>query len=172
MKHSELMRRGNPGRQLADKVDAFFPGYPSDPAKQAREILTVHELHRHIVLAFKLAYIIDAAHIRMGDLAGHPHLVLEQGKGGFISPEPARQQFQGDGLAKLEVIGPVHLAHPAAAQETDDPVAPPEMGARKESPVLACGFVINQMIRGSLWSSLPGKLHVVAVVSGHLHLRQ
>ena len=32
------------------------------------------------------------------------------------------QELEGDGLAELQVVGPVHLAHAAPAQEADDAV--------------------------------------------------
>ncbi|MDA2936778.1 hypothetical protein MYX75_00740 [Acidobacteria bacterium AH-259-A15] len=41
-----------------------------------------------------------------------------------------RQELQRHGLAELEVVGAVDLAHPAAAEEPDHPVAPGQHGAR------------------------------------------
>src|SRR5262249_53984443 len=45
----------------------------------------------------------------------------------------ARQEFQGDGLTELQVIGAIDFAHAATPEETDDPVAVGENGARREA---------------------------------------
>ena len=48
--------------------------------------------------------------------------------------EPRGQELQRDRLAELEVVGAVDLAHAAAAEQADDPVALREHRAGQEVP--------------------------------------
>jgi hypothetical protein len=161
------MRGSNPGRQLAYEIYAFLLGYPADPAEQSGEVLAVHILHGHIVLAVELPDVIDPAYIRMGNLACDPHLVLEQCKSGFVSPEPARQELQGHGLTKLQVIGPVDLTHPAAAQQAYDSITLPELSAREKATMLACRIAVMKMFACSLGGGLSRNILIVTAVSCH-----
>ena len=65
----------------------------------------------------------NAADIGVRDLAGGARLVAQarrqQGLG-------AAQKFQRDGLTEREIVGAIDLAHAAAAQQADDPVARPQ----------------------------------------------
>ena len=50
---------------------------------------------------------------------------------GIVSDAPA-QELERDRLAELDVVGPVHLAHAAAAQRRDDPITAGEQRPGRE----------------------------------------
>jgi hypothetical protein len=50
-----------------------------------------------------------------------------------VRVESRRQELEGYGLAELQVVGAVDLAHSAPAQRPDDAVAGAEHGPRQEA---------------------------------------
>ncbi len=52
-----------------------------------------------------------------------------------VAREVFGEELQRDGLAEREVVGPVDLAHPAAAQRADDAVPPGQKRARRLRPL-------------------------------------
>src|SRR5262249_7530284 len=67
-----------------------------------------------------LADVIDATDVRMRDLAGDAHLVLEPGQPDRLLGDDPRQEFQGDGAVDDQIVGAIDLAHPAAPQQRDN----------------------------------------------------
>jgi hypothetical protein len=99
----------------------------------AREVLAVHVLHGKEVAAGHLADVVDAANVRVGDRtrgADFGEETLEQLP---VRREAIRQEFQGDGLAELQVVGAVDLSHAAATEKADDPIAVGQNGSRREA---------------------------------------
>ena len=84
------------------------------------------------MLAFDLVDVVDAADVRVGDLPGEADLGVEPGEEPRVGRDRFRKELQGDGLAELQVVGAVDLAHPAPAEEADDPVAPAYHRPRRE----------------------------------------
>src|SRR6202043_2758704 len=66
----------------------------------------------------------DAAHIRVGDLAGQLDLAPEAVEGAFEVGDLGAHRLQGYALAQLEILGLVDVPHPAMADEADDLEAP------------------------------------------------
>ena len=65
----------------------------------------------------RLAHVVHAADVRVGDLPGDAHLIEEPRQTGVMHGRRPRQELQRDRLVQLEIVGPVHLAHAAAAQQ-------------------------------------------------------
>ena len=96
---------------------AFVGRQPADALQQRRQILAVDELHRQIQLAVGLADVVDAAHVRVGDLARETHFGPESRARAFIGPK-RREEFQRDWLSELEVVRTIDLAHAATSKCT------------------------------------------------------
>ena len=118
-----LVRRGEPGAELARDLERLVRRQPADAPQQRGEVLAVHVLHREEVLAVDLADVVDAADVGMRDLARDAHLGVEALEAVLLRSESPRQELQRDRLAELQVVGAVDLAHAAAAEQADDPVA-------------------------------------------------
>ena len=80
-----------------------------------------------------LADVVDAADVRMRDLARQLDLGEEPRAAQLVVAELRGQELQGDRLAQLQVVGPVDLAHAAAAQPGHDAIAPRQLRARQEA---------------------------------------
>ena len=72
------------------------------------------------MLAVDFTDVVDAADIRMADPQRHPHLVQEAGKTMRVLLDALRQELQCHGLAELEIVGAVDLAHAALAEQGSD----------------------------------------------------
>ena len=70
-----------PAHSLRAISIALVDRQPSDALEQRREVLAVHVLHREIQLAVRLADVVDAADVRMGDLPGETHLGAQPRRG-------------------------------------------------------------------------------------------
>ena len=98
-------------------------GEAADAAEQRREILAVDVFHRQERVALEFADVVHAADVRMRDLPRHPHFGVELRQARGIAIDGLRQELQRDGLAELQIVGAVDLAHPALAEPPDDAVA-------------------------------------------------
>ncbi len=72
----------------------------------------------------------------MRDLAGGANFVVELRQTCRIAPEILRQELQRDRLAQAQVVRAIDLAHAAASEQADDPVAIVEDGARRKAAVV------------------------------------
>src|SRR5262249_34923830 len=105
---------------------------PADPAQKRAQVFAIHELHGDVWLAFDLANVVYAADIGMRHMpcqtnfADEPALDMNIVRLGF------GQELQRDGLAELEVSGAINLAHTAAAEQADDPIAAGDHSARQK----------------------------------------
>ena len=127
-----LVRRGEPRRHLPRDVERLVLREAPDAAEERRQVLPVHELHRQEVLSLGLADVPHAADGRVRDLARHTDLAVEALQALGVALERAGQELEGDRLLELQVVRAVDLAHPAAAEETDDAVALAEHRAGRE----------------------------------------
>ena len=84
-------------------------------------------------MPFDLADVVYAADVGMGDQARHADLSVEALQQALIARCLFGQELQSDGLPQREVGGAIDFAHPAAAQQTDDAVAPAEQRSRNEA---------------------------------------
>jgi hypothetical protein len=59
----------------------------------------------------------------MRDAPRRADFVAEANEKLFVLSGGGRKEFEGDGLAKNQVVGTIDFAHPALAQQRDDSVA-------------------------------------------------
>src|SRR5690349_9024544 len=102
---------------------------PTDPTQQRREILAVHVLHRHERPALPLGDVMDTTDIRMRDLPGGARLLAQTRDQAWIV---VAHELQGHRLAERQIVRAIDLAHAAAAEQADDPVARAEQRAGRE----------------------------------------
>jgi len=125
--------RAQPRADLPGHLDGLVPGQTADTLQQRRQILSVDVLHGEEVLAIDLGHVVDPADVGMRNLPGQPDLVEESFEAIAIRLERRRKELQRDGLAELEIVGTVDLAHSALPQEVDDPVSTGEHRAGDEA---------------------------------------
>jgi hypothetical protein len=68
------------GADLVRCFQSFVRGQATNAAQQRREILAVDVLHGEKVLAVHLPDVVNAADIRVRDLASIPHLCMKPGE--------------------------------------------------------------------------------------------
>ena len=83
MDDAAVVRGGESGADLPRQLHRAFLWEASDAAEQRREILAVHVFHREEGVTLGFADIVDAADVRMRDLARHAHfgVQLRQARG-------------------------------------------------------------------------------------------
>ena len=86
-------------------------------------------------MSLDLADVVDAADVRMRDLARDPDLGVESGEPIGLVRHRVGQELERDGLAELEVVRAVDLAHAAAPEQSSDAVSIDQERARGESAV-------------------------------------
>ena len=65
----------------------------------------------------------NAANVRMRDLAGHPDLVVKTRPGFVIRRRFEGQEFQGNLLSEFQVVRAIDFAHASFPDESRDAVA-------------------------------------------------
>jgi hypothetical protein len=123
MQHAEIVGGGQSSAQLSRHLNRLVRRQPPDTPQQRRQVLTVDVLHRQEWLAVRFREIVDAADVGMGDLTRDANFVVKSSNRAWIPAHRRRQEFQGDRLSELQVVGAIDLAHAAAAEETDDAIA-------------------------------------------------
>ena len=78
------------------------------------------QLHREEHFAFSFAYIEHAANRGMRDRPRHPYFVEDAGT---IAAGLRPDELESHGRSQHEIVGAPDLAHPAAAQQRDHPIA-------------------------------------------------
>ncbi len=126
VQHPRLVGRGEAGAELPGDLHRLVLWKATDPAEEGGEVLAIDVLHRQEVDALHLTHVVHAADVRMGDLPGDPHLVEEALQSTGVLLELLRKELERHRLAELQVVGAVDLAHPAAAEQTDDAVSLPK----------------------------------------------
>jgi len=127
------------GTNLARDFQRLVRRQPADALQQRCQVLAIHVLHGDVGDAFRLAHVVNPAHIRMGDLPGNADFVVEPlqhaaGLGAGIGEE-----FERHRLRQREVRGAIDFAHAAAAEQRDDAVSPGDQRARDEAAFLRHG---------------------------------
>ena len=123
MQNPAVVCRRETGAELTCELERLVRWQPADAPQQRGEILAVDVLHREEVLAAGFADVVDAAHVRMGDLPREPDFLVEAREPVGAMRDLVRQEFERDGLSELQVFGSIDFAHAAAAQQADDAVA-------------------------------------------------
>ncbi len=126
-----LVDRGQSRAEVACDLEGLVRRQPSDPRQERLQVLAVDVLHGQEGLVLDLHDVVEAAHARMGHLAAESDLAVEPLED--FGRQRAPDELQGDGLAELEVVRAVHLAHAAPAQPRHHAVARGQDRARSEA---------------------------------------
>ena len=101
------------------------------------QILAVHELHRKEDRVAGFADVEDPAHRRVRDLPREPHLLKDASA---VRRAGRVDQLERDRRLEDQVVGSPHVAHAAAADARNHPVAAGEQVAgRRKLPVSRLG---------------------------------
>jgi hypothetical protein len=117
-----LVCRRESRQELSRDVERLLVREVADPLQQRREIFPIDELHRQEVLAGHLRDVVHAADVRMRELPRDADFGEEALTAYRVRRQRRRQEFQRDGLAELQIVGAIDLAHPAAAEQADDAI--------------------------------------------------
>ena len=123
VEHASFVRGGETRHQLLCDVKRLLVGEVADAGQQRRQVLAVDVFHRQEVLPVHLGDVVHAADVRVRKLTGDADFREEALAANGIVRKCPRQEFQGDRLAELQIIGAVHLPHPAATEQADDAIA-------------------------------------------------
>ena len=136
MQHALVVGGRETRAQLARDLHGFIGRQASDAPQQGVEVLAIHVLHRKERGTIRFADIVNPADVGVRNLARDAHLGVEAREHLLVLGGGLRQELERHGLAQLEIVGPVHFAHAALAEESDDAVALGEDRAGRESAFL------------------------------------
>ena len=91
--------------------------------EQGAEVAAVHEPHREVDAAVDVARVVDRDDVRVLQRHHELRLAGEALAEPLVPRQGGRDELQRDGPLQAQVVGPVHDAHPAAADQLLDPVA-------------------------------------------------
>ena len=97
-------------------------------SEQRAKVGAVHEPHREIDTAVDVAGVVDRDDVRVLERHHELRLARESLAEAIVARQGRRHQLERDRSLQAQVVGPVHDAHPAAADQLLDPV-PEEVGA-------------------------------------------
>ena len=115
--------------QLAADVDDLLRRQPAHAPEQRREIFASDELHREEDHALRFADVEHAAHGRVGNLAGEPHLGEDPLARGRTRGFDDLQRHLG---FEHEIVCAPDISHAAAADPLDHPIPAGKHFARRE----------------------------------------
>ena len=93
-----VVRGGQAGAELPRDSSALSAGRRPIRREQRRQVLAVDVLHRQELLAVGLADVVDAADVRVRDLARDPHLVVEpRQRARLVAAERAGRNLRATG---------------------------------------------------------------------------
>src|SRR5690348_3789745 len=98
----------------------FVRRKPPNSTQQGCKILAVDVLHREKSQVLELSDVVNAANIRMRYLTRVADFSMEHLKPVRIFREGARQEFESDRMAELEVIRSINLAHTSAPKRRNN----------------------------------------------------
>ena len=133
MQHAPLVRRREARAELPRDLERLVRRQPPDALQKGREVLAVDVLHREVLLSVHLGDVVDAADVRVRDLPGDADLGVEAIEAILVLGQMPRQELERHGLTELQIVGAIDLAHAAAAEQADDPVALGEDRAGRET---------------------------------------
>ena len=111
MQDTALVRGGETRDELAGQIERLLVGQIPDPLEQRCQILPVDVLHCQEVARplrrriFEFRDVVDAADVRMGDLAGDADFGKEPLTADRILGQRRWQELQRDRLSQFEVVG-------------------------------------------------------------------
>jgi hypothetical protein len=108
----------------------------SDAAKQRRQIFAVDVFHRQEGLAVHFVDVVDPADVGVRHHTGHADLGVELGQARGVGIDVGGQELERNRLSEFQIVGAIHLAHPAASQPADDAIASAKQRAGLEPAVI------------------------------------
>ncbi len=133
MQHAPLVRGREARAELPRDVERLVRRQPPDALQKGREILAVDVLHREVLLPVDLGDVVDAADVGVRNLPGDADLGVKAIEAILVRGQMPRQELERHGLTELQIVRAVDLAHAAAAEQADDPVALGEDRAGREA---------------------------------------
>src|SRR6185369_1229405 len=127
------VRGGQAGTDFSGGIERLIGGQAADALQETAQILAIHVFHGDERDAFYFADVVNAADVRMGNLAGDADFSVKAFEQARVAGGGFGQEFQCDRLAEGKIGGAVDFAHPAFAEESDDAVASTEQRARNEA---------------------------------------
>jgi len=135
------MNRLEAGEELGSDVLCFFELERTALMQHLEQGAAIHVLHGHQLAAVGLDEVEDAADVGGNHLTGGAHLVAQQVTVRLVPEEVLAHGLEGHLDTKLEIEGPPHLTHAAAAELGTDSIALTQHAARlQETP--------EQVLRG------------------------
>ena len=128
------MRRGQARAELPRDLQRLIGGQPADAPQQRAKVFAVDILPSRGTSARRLRPVVDAAHVGMRNLPGRCVPLAEARQRLLIGAEGGGQELQRHGLFQRQILGAVHLAHPAAPQQRHNAVPPAQHLSRSEPP--------------------------------------
>ncbi len=124
MDDAEVMRFRERGEHLPKEADDATERERPFSYWIAREVLAAQELHDEIELAvLGLAEVDDADRVRVIEAARGARLGDEARRRVLLTDEMRVDDLDGDGAPQLRLLGAIHAAHPADADEIENDVA-------------------------------------------------
>jgi len=69
----------------------------------------------------------------MGNAPREPNLIAKSFQQSFVPARIFGQKLERNRLPQRQIIGAIHLAHPAPAEQCNDAIAPSQQPSRKKS---------------------------------------
>jgi hypothetical protein len=140
MQDAAIVRRRESRAQLSGDLERLVRRQTPDSPKQRGEILAVDVFHREEVKAGRVDVdftdVVDATDVRMRDLPGQSHFLMEPRQPLRVLSEVLWQELERDRLTELEIVGAIDLTHPAATEHRNDAIAAGEDGTGNEPGVV------------------------------------
>jgi hypothetical protein len=119
----DLERAGGSQRALASKHGA--------------QIRALDVAHREVEALFGFTRVVHRDDVRMIEARGEPRLTEKALAESVVVGVTRSEELEGDVPVEVSVVRPVHLSHPAAADQLLDPVAGDLDATRKHQPTLS-----------------------------------
>ena len=124
MEDAAPVRRGEAGRRAGEHVRRVGRCEPADALDPVGERLPLDELHgEEDEPVARLAEVVDRADVRVGDPARLLRLAAEARQRRRLSAERGPHELERGGPLEPDVLGAIHLAHPAAPDQREHAVA-------------------------------------------------
>ncbi len=131
-----LVRRAETGADLPRHFQRAIFRKAADAFQEGGEVFAVYVFHREERMPVDFVDVVDAADVRMRDLARHSNFAVQLRESRRIAVHVGGQELERDRLSELQIVGAEDLAHPAAAKTSDDAVAAAEDRPRREAAVI------------------------------------
>ena len=161
MNHIDGMCRVERKTCLADGFDCFFRSELAALEQQTPQVRALDELHGDELDPIGVGQIVNTDYVLVGHLMGQQKFLLEAGDNGGVRGQIPANHFQRNEAIQFAVLGFVHRAHAAFAQQLQNFVAsadhvpgvenggadghPPDSSSRR---ALACGRYRSEWHRG------------------------